>query len=343
MAKKPEDAIAAWKDTDGVAYCLRSQDPTLEENEIGIASKPFHHEYWSEVSIEIGKDILVKVKYFPPGWTDTEGDAMDLVRRCTPEVPIPECIHHWIDQKWNRSFLIRRRVPGVELGEVWWRLSYKEKQSLCRELAEYQDSVARNITSNGYQNASGKARKNGFYSANDVCKRRWDPDTRDVPVLPLTADQLREQMSKYSGGIPIPDLSPVFHFSHEDLGPTNVIVSIGDQPEDGGERKVNVAAIIDWASAVYVPSWWITLGPLVNNHMYVVGLPPPDIDANPVVSKRFDYVDRLDYFMELHGWEPGRTHVAWFMEYIGLVRKDNLRELKEAKLAGRIPWLPSME
>ncbi|MCJ1391320.1 hypothetical protein MMC18_004183 [Xylographa bjoerkii] len=334
----PEDAITVWKDADGVAYCLRPQDPVLEQNEYGPLNKPFNHRQWSSALFEIGKDILVKVKYSPPAWYSIEGDAMNLVRRCAPAVPVPECIHYWIDQKWNRSFLIMPRIHGVLLNDAWWYLSEKEKEGICSELAAYQDLIGRNITSNVFQGVTGEAYRHRIFSAIDLCIGRWDSDTRDVPG-PLTADQLREQMSNISGGAPIVDLSPVFHLFHGDLSPTNVILSVGEQPDNGAEREVGVAAIIDWETAGFVPGWWITLYPGIRNGAYWLTLPPPEVDADPDVNIAWDYVTTLDPMMQEYGWAHGDMHMDWYMEYCEARLRQEEREFKEAKSAGRLAWL----
>ncbi|MCJ1384696.1 hypothetical protein MMC17_007814 [Xylographa soralifera] len=334
----PEDAIKEWKDADGIAYCLRPQNPSLEKNECGPPEKPFNHRQWASVLFEIGKDILVKVKYSPLGKDSVEGDAMDLVRRCVPSVPVPECIHYWIDQKWDRSFLIMPRVHGVLLNEAWWGLSEQEKENICDNLAKYQDLIARNITSNVFQGVTGKAYRHRCFSAKNLCLGAWDHDLQDVPG-PLTADELREQMSTISGGAPIMDLSPVFHLYHGDLSPTNVVLSVGEKPEDGGEREVTVAGIIDWEMAGFVPVWWITLYPCLSHGAYWLTLPAPEIDPDPDWNITWDYVLMLNDMMQDYGYESGLKHMDWYTEYEEAIIRQREQAFKEAKLAGRLTWL----
>ena len=331
----PQDAIAAWEDADGVDYCLRPQDPPLEQSECGSADKPFSFRHWSSAIFEVGRDILVKVKYSPPGWYSIEGDALNLIRSRTPEVPVPECVHFWIDRKWNRSFLIMPRIHGVILDDVWWNLSLQEKQWIADELAVYQNTVARNMTSSVFKGVAGDAYNPAFLSSRDLCIGRWDPDTRALPG-PLTPEQFREQMSYVSGVEKIPDVGNVFHLFHGDMSPSNVLLSVGERDSEG-EREVHVAGIIDWELAGYVPHWWLTLCPSVRNGAYTLSLSAEQMDAD--LNLAWDYVLKLNASMKEYGWECGSTHGLWFTDYCDGKDRQEERRFNEAKLAGRVKWL----
>ena len=334
-SRKPEDAIAAWKDADGVDYCLRPQDPPLEQSECGPGDKPFFFRHWSSVLFEVGRDILVKVKYSPPGWYSVEGDALNLIRSRTPEVPVPECIHFGIDRKWNRSFLIMPRIQGVTLDDIWWSLSQPEQEWVACELAEYQVTVARSITSDVFKGVNGDAYKSVYFTSRDIRIGVWDCDPGAIQG-PLTPEQLREQMSELSGGEEIPDLGTVFHLFHNDLGPENVLISVGEHDSEG-EREVHVAAIIDWDRAAFVPDWWLTLYPTVRNGAYWLSLSKEQEDTN--LDLAWDYVRVLNAAMRGCGWECGYTHMAWSNTYFDGQSREEERRFNEAKLAGCVKWL----
>ena len=333
----PKDAIAAWKDADGVDYCLRPQEPPLEQSECGPANKPFSFRPWQSSVFEVGRDILVKAKYSPPGEYSIEGDALNLIRSCTPEVPVPECVHFWIDRKWNRSFLIMPRIHGVVLDDIWWSLSIQERQWIADELAVHQSTVAHNITSSVFKGVAGDAYRPVFFSSRDECVRKWDSDTRAI-LGPLTPEQLRERMSCDSGGEEILDIGTVFHLFHGDMNPSNVLISVGERDSEG-QREVQVTGIIDWEAAGFAPSWWLTLCPIVRNGNYLLNLSTEQVDADPGLA--WDYVVTLDAAMQNYGWESGRTNEVWLLNYCGSRYREDERRFNEAKLAGRVKWLSS--
>ncbi|MCJ1399468.1 hypothetical protein MMC11_002670 [Xylographa trunciseda] len=165
------------------------------------------------------------------------------------------------------------RVHGVLLNDVWWDLSDSEKEKICDDLARYQDLIARTITSNVLHGVTGEAYSHPAFIAHDRSIGEWYLDTREVPGR-LTADQLRQHMSNISDGAPILEFGPTFHFFHGDLSSRNVILSVGEKSDDGGEREAEVAGIIDWERARFVPAWYITLYPCGRNGAYWVTIPP---------------------------------------------------------------------
>ncbi|MCJ1478842.1 hypothetical protein MMC13_007526 [Lambiella insularis] len=338
----PEDQIASWKDADNVLYCLRPQEPRfaeegpLEQSVYGPVQKPFRSRHWSSEVFVVGKDILIKVKYSPPGWYSIEGDALSLVAGQTPEVPIPECIHFWIDRKWNRSFLIMTRIHGVTLDDAWWGLSNEEKESVTDELADYQVEIARTITSPVFKGVNDTVPYKPYYfSAHDYRRGHWDPKS-DALSKPLDSEQLREQMSLISGGENIPDIGSQFHLFHGDMNPRNVLLSVGERIE--GKRDVYVAGIIDWEMASYVPHWWLTLFPtLRSSGAYWLIQSMEQNEANPYLM--WEYVEFLNSSMVNFGWENGFISAGWFRKYYIGKQREEERRFIEDKLAGCVTWL----
>ena len=333
--KMPEDAIAAWVDADGVDYCLRPRDPPLEQSGCGSGETAISVRHWSSALFEVGKNILVKVKYSPPGWYSVEGDAMNLVRSRTPDVPVPECLHFWIDRKWNRYFLIMPRVHGVLLDDAWWGLEEEEKQWVTDELAGYQTTVARTITSKVFQGVAGDDYGPIYFNARDVCAKKWDADKQGTSG-PLTPEQLREHMSRVSGGEEILDVGTEFHLFHGDMGPGNVILSVGERDGEG-KRDVSVAGIIDWELAGFVPHWWLTLYPVLPHGNYALSLSDEQMDTN--INLAWNYVSKLNVAMQEYGWECGRTHGAWFAKYNEGRHRQEEQRYREAKSTGRLKWV----
>ena len=119
--KAPSDAIVTWLDGRDEEYCLR---PRPQENQPPVlaydpANGPFIKRHFTSAIFQIGCDVLVKVKWAPKGWPNCEGLSMRLVKERAPDVPLPEAIHFWHDEKWDQYFLIQRRIHGPTLDDAW--------------------------------------------------------------------------------------------------------------------------------------------------------------------------------------------------------------------------------
>lgn len=332
-ASAPSDAITTWKDGHGVDYCLRPQTNRLPVPEYNEANKPAIPWNWSAGIFEIGHDVLVKVKYAPVGWPNTEGQSMRLVRERAPSVPVPEAIHYWLDKEWDRYFLITRRVHGVVLDRVWLNLSVDDKLQVSDELAAHTKSVAE-ITSPLYQNADGSAVADGNLMGHDSLLRKYDPKPDGWPG-PFTAEEFVEHARKVSGGVEPPEIGPNFHFYHNDPGAENVILSGTDEAQTEGESHVHVAGIIDWERAAYCPIWWITLYTIEGG--FFLSLTEEQMEEN--MDQCGDYIDFLHATLwEVAGFTSGFRYRDWFRQYLNGRGKINGRRFREAKAAGQIPW-----
>lgn len=331
-ASAPSDAITTWKDGHGVDYCLRPQTPRLPVPEYNDANGPAIPWNWSSGIFEIGHDVLVKVKYAPVGWPNTEGQSMRLVRERAPSVPVPEAIHSWLDKEWDRYFLITRRVHGVLLDHVWFNLSWNDKWQVVRELAAHTKTLAE-IKAPLFQNADGSAVADAYLISNDTLAGPVDPIPGGWPG-PLTPEEFGQHLREVSDGLEPPETGGDFHFYHSDTSPGNVILSGTDEAQTEGESHVHVVGIIDWERAAFYPKWWITLWITVGGGVYL-SLTEEQMaeDRNQCV----EYGSFLSKALVDIGFQPGPDHEEWFSQYLAGRSKVSTRRLKEAKAAGRLP------
>ncbi|KAK4143388.1 kinase-like domain-containing protein [Dichotomopilus funicola] len=250
---KPADAIASWQDDDGTFYLRKSSANELS-GAGDVESDRIHVGGTSGAVWCLGKDAFCKVHAWCEG-LELEANTMRFVREKAPSVPIPELVHSWIDHDLNRTFLITKRVPGQILERVWPRLSPPQRTRIAEDIAGFCATLAAN-TSSRFETVTGC----GVYeprlmeSAPDSYPT-WKPRT----LGPLSQEPLRAYLTKASTE-PAPDIDPLFHFYHADLGPTNIMLS-----EDGGR----VTGIIDWESAAYYPRFWIATKPATSGAFYL--------------------------------------------------------------------------
>ena len=259
-ASAASDAITTWKDGQAVDYCLRplkTRLPVPPYDDDNAPALPWNR---NTAIFEIGRDVLVKVKYTAADERSTEGKTVRLVRKLVPSVPVPEAIHFWHDKKLERIFIITRRVHGKMADDVWHSLKAEDHVQVARELAAYQKSIAE-ITAPAFQDVEGHRIPDRHFLPYDG---EWHE--------PFTAEELREQLRKASNGIEPPEFGPEFHLFHGDLGPSNVILSGMDEPRTEGESHVHVAGIVDWQYAGFYPKFWITTLPLLPHPQYALSV-----------------------------------------------------------------------
>lgn len=112
------DVSASWQDPEGHTFCIRP----LRESDIptGPAPDPIHTGGTSAAVWALG-GAIVKVKAWVEG-IEPEAETLRYVRERF-DVPLPEVLHHWVDETLNRSFLVLRPVPGKTLQQAWDSLS----------------------------------------------------------------------------------------------------------------------------------------------------------------------------------------------------------------------------
>lgn len=257
----PKDAVAAWKDNDGVQFCFRprpskmpAQKKEAERPPAELMKQPgdYHDVRTSMMGVfRVGQGVLVKAKSNRPGdgGTNNEVVAMELVRKHTPQVPVPEVLYSWDDLEWECFFTVMREVPGVPIYLLAASLEEEHLKRLLAETARLFKTVG-SITSQLCTLANGQ-RSSNFEILQDT----------NVPMTPV---QLYEFMKMRYVAVPAP--TEHFHLCHMDASPKHVFVAYTDgTPAEMGAIKIpperqselHVSGIIDWERANFMPRWVI--------------------------------------------------------------------------------------
>ena len=330
-ASAPSDAIVTWKDGKGVDYCVRPQVTRLPVPEYNPANGPVIPWNHSSALFEIGHDVLIKVKWghhFSQGdgdpW-DTEGLAMRLVRERAPSVPVPEAIHYWFDKEWDRYFLITRRIHGVSVDSAWFKLHPEDHLQLVKELAAHTKAIA-GIKAPLFQRLNGENQEESVLVGSNI----QDQICTAQPG-PYTAEEFREHLRKASDGLEPPEFGPEFHLYHNDMGPTNVMISGTDEPHTEGKSHVHIAGIFDWERAGFYPKFWITLVPILPGGGYCLGLTEEQMEED--MSLCSGYVLGMDAALQEVGFQSGFDFGTWWSNHYAAMKKVDERLAQEAKEA----------
>jgi len=274
----PSNTIISWEDHDGT-FCLRE---LVEEDllfaEDGLDMGLVHKGGTSAAVWSIGPNAFCKVKAWREG-LEAESDTIEFVRKNVPSIPLPEIIFSWVDHKWNRSFLILKRVSGQTLRDAWPRLSLAQRSEAASQVAKYCSALA-GITSLTFESATHCGVLEPFLT---VAAKPSHPSWIPRPLGPLLLTDFTTYLSRQLA-TRYPDIG-CFYYYHADLGPGNIIVS-----ESG-----NVEGIIDWESAGFYPRFWIASKPMLSPGFY---LSPAE------GTNREAWRDLLRRMLQKEGFEP---------------------------------------
>ena len=246
LAESPNAVVASWIGDDGATFYLRKDSvsrPAQDAAETHKLSQSdrVHHAGTNAAAWAFG-GVHIKVKSWIPT-LQSEHETIEYVKNSS--IPVPEVIFSWIDDVWDRSFLILRSIPGRTLSQAWPELSKSQKQHIAGRIASYCAQLALSCSTR-METLSGKGVREDY-----LTKRPESSVPSWMPTVagPFTLGQLRSYLQS-----PSMDISTEFYFYHADLGPTNIILD--------GEH--GVMAVIDWESAAYYPRFWIATKPLVS-------------------------------------------------------------------------------
>jgi hypothetical protein len=167
----------------------------------------------------IGTNAFCKVKAWCAGM-ELESDTIQFVKWKVPYIPLPEVIHSWVDEEWNRSFLILKRVAGQTLRGAWPELSLPQRTYIANRIAKYCSELAA-VTSLAFKSATSRGVLEPFLMAlADPSHPSWKP--RLLGPLPLAT--FTTYLSNWSSQ-PCLDIGLPLHFYYANLGPDNIVVS----------------------------------------------------------------------------------------------------------------------
>ena len=199
---------------------------------------------------ELGKETICKVS----SWTSDkqlESKTIEFVKAKVPSIPVPEVICHWVDESWNRSFIVMKRAPGQGLDTVLSQLTQAQLGNVARQIACYMKELTQ-YTSPRFETVDGFGHESEMLLESFQPFETWPSWKPDIHPI-YTPESLSKLLQEQSGLMPPDSGTPCF--THPDLNPFNIFIY-----PDG-----NLAAIIDWENAGYWPSYWVATIPQVNS------------------------------------------------------------------------------
>ncbi|KAI9369692.1 hypothetical protein BJX61DRAFT_133567 [Aspergillus egyptiacus] len=285
--KLPSDEVTSgmisWEDTDGSFGLLE------DDRELSLSEQPLgdllHHAGTSSAVRAIGSNAICKIET----WTDEmemESNTLAFVRANFPDIPVPDVICAWLDEKLSRTFLILKRVQGNTLAQAWPSLTPDMRDGIASTVAQYCCKLT-NLTSNRFESATGHWVLGPFLNV-----RAKDSHAPWKPRLlgPMSASSHQKYLQRISRTYR-PPATAAFHFYHADLGPTNLLIS------DDGKIK----AILDWESAGFYPEYWVTLKPYMSLGFYL-----------PAADNRYAWADLLIAKLAERGFVLDMACVEWY-------------------------------
>ena len=199
---------------------------------------------------ELGKETLCKVSSWMSD-KQLESKTIEFVKAKVPSIPVPEVIYHWVDESWNRSFIIMKRAPGQGLEQVISQLTQAQLENVARQIARYMKELAQYISPR-FETVDGFGHVSEMLLGAFQPFKTW-PSWKPNIHPTYTPESLSKLLETQSGLLPPDSGTPCF--THPDLNPFNIFIY-----PDG-----NVAAVIDWEDAGYWPSYWVATIPQVNS------------------------------------------------------------------------------
>lgn len=257
----PADAVTVWTDGDST-YCLRRK-PEPITNKLpppgdSVAGKI--HDVSEQLAVyAIGKKTVCKVRSWGVG-LGSEAKTLEFMRKNAPSIPVPEPYFYWVDEAWNRSYLLMRRASGQTLENAWKKLTERQQKRVAAELANHVKTLSyftsprvESVDGHGLNETDLLLEVEGSDRSLPCWTRRTHPK--------FTPEQLRSYFLRMDGVEP-PSIGEEFYLSHDGLAPDNVLV-VNPIPDEENELPL-ISCIIGWETTGYYPFWWIGTTPAVS-------------------------------------------------------------------------------
>ncbi|KAF4470695.1 kinase-like domain [Fusarium albosuccineum] len=171
-------------------------------------------------------DVVLKIKLFQTRKGCTrEGVTLNWLANQKLSFAIPRVLHYSEDD--DQSYLFSTRLPGITINSAWPSMDEDHRQYYVQQVVEICIQLS----------AHSSAEIGGVDGA-QLADGWLDPVTFDFRPDTLLGNCAQLGMS-----------STLFHFSHNDLAPGNIIID---------PNKKRLVGIIDWEMAGYVPREWIS-------------------------------------------------------------------------------------
>lgn len=237
--------------------------PTTTEIEAATAAFP------SIFDSSARRTVLVKNKFvvkYGSAVSENEGHALILLEKYT-EIPTPRLYAMY--REGDKLFIIMEFISGQSLDTVWSSLSKEEKLPVVSQLRQIMDQV-RSLPPPGVFGGvhEGPLPHRYFFSLeNDSLVTGPFKREEDVcQALVLRSQRNWEQWGRrgwmtefFSRHISTALNGHDIVFTHSDFQRKNIMVREGhnlSNIKDGGLRRFQVVAVLDWEFAGWYPSYW---------------------------------------------------------------------------------------
>lgn len=270
----PDGILASWEDDKGNKYCLRHIDQIRCEQTTDSFCHPTHSSGTSGAVWAIGGAVC-KAKAWVEGM-ETEAETLRYVHK-NFDIAVPEILYAWIDQSFNRSFLILKRIDGETLQRAWPSLSHNQRHHIAEQVAHHCETLAKE-TSDKLETVTGCGILDQYLlPGRPVSAPSWKP----IPFPPLSKAKAKAYL------LPM-DAGEKFYFCHADLSPTNIMVLEG-----------SVTGIIDWESAAFYPRAWIGTKPRVGYGFILENVDGDKWEWSKLLSEA---VEKRDFVPDVEGY-----------------------------------------
>lgn len=217
----PKDDDFLWKNPlDGSHYTLSAAPeppPNAGALDPGGHARQIHDAGDVSAVFKFGDAFIIKVRVATAD-TRREPETLAFLSRQQLTFDIPTVLSYFEDAA--KTYLIEPLAPGKRLNEAWWDMAEEDKEhvvsrvaEICVEIKGFESNVLTGVD----------------YNWLDPLQ---EPGTQTVDLLQQHCEELGMDSS-------------VFVLTHNDLGPTNIMVK--------GERIM----VLDWELAGYVPLEWV--------------------------------------------------------------------------------------
>ncbi|KAF8872034.1 kinase-like domain-containing protein [Gymnopilus junonius] len=178
-----------------------------------------------------------------------EGQTLCALRRFLPEVKVPEVCG------WRRDghnlFIFVEMLKGERLHVRWKDISSEDRAQICKEIGTMVRALSRlkRPAEEEFVGAvGGQPSMDGiiFGRESDVFPNYVEAFYEFFMRIPSS-----EREEAYANGIPsLPYASPLI-FTHDDLNPSNIMIT-----PSSDEERPHVLGVIDWEQSGWMPSFW---------------------------------------------------------------------------------------
>ena len=289
----PEDVLVSWSDHDDVMILREcgekvssgdGLDPLFPQE-----AKLAGFRVKDRATYSIGNEAFCKVVTRTNGQTEVE--AIDILRKLEPSIPLPEIIYAWTDN--TNSYTLIKRVEGTTLRAAWHFMSVLEQQSLVNEVAAIIHTLAQHTSTH-----------------EELLNGTGIPEVDEGPLVHRNSEEARAYY-----GETLPDSGAPFPLFHVSLSPSNIFVKNG-----------RLVAITGWDRLRYFPRWYIAttiyMGPW--HHFQ-----PPLYDGLDNLAWQSDLADHLitHYGYPAHVME----YINWWNERAERMAIEDIKKEEETK------------